>query len=98
MPPDTAPAARLTRSREDAGGRGGVHVHSGAEGFEQSTFPAERGDDAQFDLGIIGGKQKADFKNQALDALHKAKAEAQAQGNIGLALNIDNFIKQNIEK
>jgi hypothetical protein len=47
---------------------------------------------------IIGGKQKADFKNQALDALHKAKAEAQAQGNIGLALNIDNFIKANIEK
>jgi len=47
---------------------------------------------------IIGGKQKAEFKTQALDALHKAKAEAQAQGNIGLALNIDNFIKANIEK
>lgn len=47
---------------------------------------------------ITGGKQKAEFKNQALDALHKAKAAAQAQGNIGLALNIDNFIKQNIEK
>jgi len=47
---------------------------------------------------ITGGKQKVDFKNQALDALNKAKSEAQAQGNIGLALNIDNFIKQNIQK
>ncbi len=47
---------------------------------------------------ITGGKQKVEFKNQALDALNKAKAEAQAQGNIALSLNIDNFIKQNIQK
>ena len=47
---------------------------------------------------IVGGKQKVEFKNQALDALNKARAEAQAQGNMSLAFNIDSFIKANIQK
>jgi tetratricopeptide (TPR) repeat protein len=47
---------------------------------------------------IVGGKQKADFKTQALDALNKARTEAQAQGNMSLAFNIDSFIKANIQK
>ncbi len=47
---------------------------------------------------IVGGKQKAEFKTQALDALNKARAEAQAQGNMSLAFNIDSFIKANIQK
>jgi tetratricopeptide (TPR) repeat protein len=47
---------------------------------------------------IVGGKQKADLKSQALDALNKARAEAQAQGNMSLAFNIDSFIKANIQK
>ena len=47
---------------------------------------------------IVGGKQKADFKSQALDALNKARTEAQAQGNMSLAFNIDSFIKANIQK
>lgn len=46
---------------------------------------------------ISGGKVKADYKAQALAALNKAKSEAQAQGNIALSLNIDNFIKQNMK-
>lgn len=47
---------------------------------------------------IVGGKNKAEFKTQALDALNKARAEAQAQGNMSLAFNIDSFIKANIQK
>ncbi len=47
---------------------------------------------------IVGGKNKADYKTQALDALNKARTEAQAQGNMSLAFNIDNFIKANIQK
>jgi tetratricopeptide (TPR) repeat protein len=47
---------------------------------------------------IVGGKQKAEFKSQALDALNKARTEAQAQGNMSLAFNIDSFIKANIQK
>ncbi len=47
---------------------------------------------------ITGGKNKDDFKRQALDALNKAKGEAQAQGNMSLAFNIDSFIKANIQK
>jgi tetratricopeptide (TPR) repeat protein len=47
---------------------------------------------------IVGGKQKADLKSQALDALNKARTEAQAQGNMSLAFNIDSFIKANIQK
>ena len=47
---------------------------------------------------IVGGKTKAEFKTQALDALNKARAEAQAQGNMSLAFNIDGFIKANIQK
>jgi len=46
---------------------------------------------------IVGGKNKADFKTQALDALNKARTEAQAQGNMSLAFNIDKFIKANIQ-
>lgn len=45
---------------------------------------------------IVGGKNKADFKSQALDALNKARSEAQAQGNMSLAFNIDKFIKTSI--
>jgi tetratricopeptide (TPR) repeat protein len=47
---------------------------------------------------IVGGKQKADYKSEALDALNKARTEAQAQGNMSLAFNIDSFIKANIQK
>ncbi len=47
---------------------------------------------------IVGGKNKAEFKSQALDALNKARAEAQAQGNMSLAFNIDSFIKANMQK
>ncbi|HEV2262138.1 MAG TPA: hypothetical protein VGR69_07635, partial [Candidatus Rubrimentiphilum sp.] len=46
---------------------------------------------------IVGGKTRADYKTQAVAALNKAKAAAQAQGNIALSLNIDNFLKQNIK-
>jgi tetratricopeptide (TPR) repeat protein len=46
---------------------------------------------------IVGGKNKADFKTQALNALNKARSEAQAQGNMSLAFNIDKFIKANIQ-
>ena len=46
---------------------------------------------------IVGGKNKADFKTQALNALNKARGEAQAQGNMSLAFNIDKFIKANIQ-
>lgn len=42
---------------------------------------------------IVGGKNKADLKSQALDALNKARGLAQAQGNMSLAFNIDTFIK-----
>ncbi len=47
---------------------------------------------------ITGGKNKPEYKSQALDALNKARAEAQAQGNMSLAFNIDSFIKANIQK
>lgn len=46
---------------------------------------------------IVGGKNKADFKTQALNALNKARGEAQAQGNMSLAFNIDKFIKANLQ-
>jgi tetratricopeptide (TPR) repeat protein len=47
---------------------------------------------------IVGGKNKAEFKSEALTSLNKAKAEAQAQGNMSLAFNIDKFIQQYIQK
>jgi tetratricopeptide (TPR) repeat protein len=45
----------------------------------------------------LGGKQDAGLKSQALAALNKAKAAAQAAGNISLSLNIDNFIKNTLQ-
>jgi len=44
-----------------------------------------------------GGSQDSSLKTQAVAELNKAKAEAQAQGNVALALNIDNFIKSQIK-
>ncbi len=46
---------------------------------------------------IVGGKSNAALKSQALAALTKAKSAAQAAGNFTLSLNIDNFIKQNLQ-
>jgi tetratricopeptide (TPR) repeat protein len=46
---------------------------------------------------IVGGKSDSSLKTQAIAALNKAKAAAQAAGNMTLALNIDNFIKQNLQ-
>lgn len=47
---------------------------------------------------VIGNKQDAGLKSQALAALNKAKAAAQSSGNISLSLNIDNFIKNTLMK
>jgi TonB family protein len=41
----------------------------------------------------VGGKSNAQLKAQALAALDKAKAAAQAAGNVSLSLSIDNFKK-----
>ncbi len=46
---------------------------------------------------VVGGKTDASLKSQALAALNKAKAAAQASGNFSLSLAIDNFIKQNLQ-
>jgi tetratricopeptide (TPR) repeat protein len=46
---------------------------------------------------VIGGKQDAGLKAQALAALNKAKAAAQSSGNMSLSLNIDNFIKSTLQ-
>jgi len=46
---------------------------------------------------IVGGKQDASLKTQALAVLNKAKAEAQAAGNFSLSLQVDNFIKQSLQ-
>ncbi len=46
---------------------------------------------------LVGGKTDASLKSQALAALSKAKAGAQAANNTSLSLNIDNFIKQNLQ-
>lgn len=43
---------------------------------------------------LTGGKTDNSLKTQALATLNKAKAAAQAAGNISLSINIDNFIKQ----
>jgi TonB family protein len=43
---------------------------------------------------IVGGKQDASLKSQAVAALNKAKDAAQASGNMALSLQISNFIKQ----
>lgn len=46
---------------------------------------------------VVGNKQDASLKSQALAALNKAKAAAQTSGNISLSLNIDNFIKNTLK-
>lgn len=46
---------------------------------------------------VSGNKQDAGLKAQALAALNKAKAAAQAAGNISLSLNIDGFIKHTLQ-
>jgi TonB family protein len=46
---------------------------------------------------VAGNKQDAGLKAQALAALNKAKAAAQAAGNISLSLNIDGFIKHTLQ-
>ena len=46
---------------------------------------------------VVGNKQDAGLKAQALAALNKAKAAAQAAGNISLSLNIDGFIKNTLK-
>lgn len=46
---------------------------------------------------VIGNKQDAGLKAQAVAALNKAKAAAQSAGNISLSLNIDNFIKNTLQ-
>ncbi|HZZ64825.1 MAG TPA: TonB family protein [Candidatus Baltobacteraceae bacterium] len=46
---------------------------------------------------IVGGKSDASLKGQALSALSKAKSEAQAAGNMTIAINVDNFIKQYLQ-
>lgn len=52
---------------------------------------------AQFGQYAAGGSTNDGLKKQAADTLNKAKAAAQSQGNFSLALNIGNFIKQNIK-
>ncbi|HEY9179679.1 MAG TPA: tetratricopeptide repeat protein [Candidatus Baltobacteraceae bacterium] len=46
---------------------------------------------------IVGNKQDAGLKAQALAALNKAKAAAQAAGNVSLSLNIAGFIKNTLQ-
>ena len=46
---------------------------------------------------VQGGSSNAGLKQQALDTLNKAKSAAQTAGNFSLSLNIDNFMKQNIQ-
>jgi len=46
---------------------------------------------------VQGGNSNASLKTQAVDTLNKAKAAAQAAGNMSLSLNIENFMKQNIK-
>ena len=46
---------------------------------------------------VVTGKKDSGLKQQALDALNKAKAAAQSAGNISLSLNIDNFIKSTLQ-
>jgi len=43
---------------------------------------------------VAGGKTDNSLKTKALASLNKAKASAQAAGNISLSINIDNVIKQ----
>jgi tetratricopeptide (TPR) repeat protein len=44
-----------------------------------------------------GGKSDSGLKSQALAALSKAKSAAQSAGNISLSLQIDQFIKANLQ-
>jgi tetratricopeptide (TPR) repeat protein len=46
---------------------------------------------------VTGGSSNAGLKQQSVDTLNKAKAAAQAAGNVSLSMNIDNFMKQNIK-
>lgn len=46
---------------------------------------------------VVGNKQDAGLKSQALAALNKAKSAAQSAGNMSLSLNIDNFIKSTLQ-
>jgi TonB family protein len=44
-----------------------------------------------------GGKSDGGLKSQALAALNKAKSAAQSAGNISLSLQIDQFVKNNLQ-
>ena len=46
---------------------------------------------------VTSNKSDANLKNQALAALNKAKSAAQSSGNMSLSLQIDNFIKTNLQ-
>lgn len=52
---------------------------------------------AQYGQYVQAGSSNAGQKQQAIDTLNKAKAAAQAAGNMSLSLNIENFMKQNIK-
>ena len=43
---------------EDAGGGGGVDVEVGVEGLEHAMVAGQGGDDAELDLGIVGGEDQ----------------------------------------
>lgn len=46
---------------------------------------------------VVGGSTNAGLKQQALDALNKAKSEAQSAGNSSLVSNITTFMSNNIK-
>lgn len=46
---------------------------------------------------VVSGKKDSGLKQQALDALNKAKAAAQSAGNISLSISIDNFVKSTLQ-
>jgi TonB family protein len=46
---------------------------------------------------VAGNKSDAGLKSQAIASLNKAKSAAQSSGNVSLSLQIDNFLKQNLQ-
>ncbi len=52
---------------------------------------------AEYGQYVVGGSTNAGLKQQALDALNKAKTQAQSAGNSSLVSNITTFMSNNIK-